>query len=467
MVIPNIRRLSMDINNFELFIDETILARGRGYYNALKVTSLEYHDDNMWIANVEGSDDYTVAIILSEDNDITNSRCDCPYDWSEHCKHQVAVFYAIRAAIESGEIPEKSVEKKNLKMILKNLSKRTLVSIVLDFIDRDERFHDEIYLRYGILRYAENESAASTDNTFKRRKVIENQIKKQVFDKTDHVLQMMDWQSGMNQAIDYIERHLSNEIDYLVASRYMNCSVWEFQRLFSFMMKVPLSEYIRQRRLTLAAQDIQNSKDKIIDIALRYGYDSPASFSRAFNQLHGTTPKSARNSGVTLKIFPRLDCQFTQKEFNVMTYRLEEKAEFQVIGTTKCFSEESITSGSRGRFWHYWNKNKMHQKFSVKYGKGEAHHLCVSARTDKTDEFYYTIGFLYNGAENTDDFNVISIPSGIYMVFVIPDAYKNDISKFMAHCIAEYIPAAGYELAGVDIAYFPIKKQSEAWFLLK
>ena len=110
----------------------------------------------------------------------------------------------------------------------------------------------------------------------------------------------MDWQKCMNQAIDYIENNLSDEIDYSAVSQCMNCSVWEFQRVFSFMAQVSLSEYIRRRRLTLAAHDIQASKDKVIDVALRYGYDSPASFSRAFNQLHGTTPKSARDIAVQL-----------------------------------------------------------------------------------------------------------------------------------------------------------------------
>lgn len=123
----------------------------------------------------------------------------------------------------------------------------------------------------------------------------------------------MDWQKCMNQAIDYIEDNLSGNIDYSAAARHMNCSVWEFQRIFSFMAQVPLSEYIRRRRLTLAAHGIQTGKDKTIDVALRYGYNSPASFSRAFNQLHGATPKSARDGGVVLKVFPRLTFQFILK----------------------------------------------------------------------------------------------------------------------------------------------------------
>lgn len=83
----------------------------------------------------------------------------------------------------------------------------------------------------------------------------------------------MDWQKCMNQALDYIESNLSDEIDYSTAAQLVSCSVWEFRRVFSFMAQIPLSEYIRRRRLTLAATDIQCGRGKIIDIALRYGYE--------------------------------------------------------------------------------------------------------------------------------------------------------------------------------------------------
>ena len=230
------------------------------------------------------------------------------------------------------------------------------------------------------------------------------------------------------------------------------------------MAQVPLSEYIRRRRLTLAAHDIQVSKDKIIDVALRYNYDSPASFSRAFSQLHGTTPKSARDDGVTLKVFPRLTFQFILKGVVPMDYRIEKKAAFQVIGRTKRISEEHI--GEIGMFWHEWNSTEMCKKFCGKYAKGNPHDMCVSTPTNKTEEFDYTIGFLYNGADNTDGFDIVDIPGGKYVVFMIPDEYKKDVGSFMGRCITEYLPASGYELAGVDAEYFSELKW-EAWFLVK
>ncbi len=115
----------------------------------------------------------------------------------------------------------------------------------------------------------------------------------------------MDWQERMNQALDYIENNLSRDIDYCIAAKIMNCSEWEFRRIFSFFAQIPLSEYIRRRRLTMAAADVKKG-EKIIDVAIRYGYDSQSAFSRAFSRLHGVAPSLARDENTTLKAFPRL-----------------------------------------------------------------------------------------------------------------------------------------------------------------
>ena len=123
----------------------------------------------------------------------------------------------------------------------------------------------------------------------------------------------MDWQNRMNQAMEYIENNLSNKIDYYLAAQFMNCSEWEFRRIFSFLAQIPLSEYVRCRRLTVAAMDIQNG-EKIIDIAQRYGYKSHAAFTRAFRHMHGVAPSLARDKRITLNPFPRLNFKLVLME---------------------------------------------------------------------------------------------------------------------------------------------------------
>lgn len=127
----------------------------------------------------------------------------------------------------------------------------------------------------------------------------------------------MDWQKCMNQAIDYIENNLSCDIDYNEVAKIMNCSEWEFRRIFSFLAQIPLSEYIRRRRLTKAAIDIKRG-EKTIDVAIHYGYDSQAAFSRAFSRFHGIAPSLTRDEGVTLKTFPRLTFKLILMEGNGM-----------------------------------------------------------------------------------------------------------------------------------------------------
>ena len=124
----------------------------------------------------------------------------------------------------------------------------------------------------------------------------------------------MDWQTKMNQALYYIEENLTGEINLETAARFMGCSVWEFQRFFSFVAHTSLGEYIRSRKLTLAANDIQSSEDKIIDISNRYGYDSHAAFSRAFGRHFGISPSSARGAGVTLTPYPKITFQNNNEE---------------------------------------------------------------------------------------------------------------------------------------------------------
>lgn len=127
----------------------------------------------------------------------------------------------------------------------------------------------------------------------------------------------MNWQKCMNQAIDYIEENLSSDIDYCVVAKIVNCSEYEFRRIFSFLAQIPLSEYIRRRRLTMAAIDVKKGV-KIIDVAMHYGYDSQAAFSRAFSRFHGIAPSLARDDGVEVKTFPRLTFKLILMEGNIM-----------------------------------------------------------------------------------------------------------------------------------------------------
>ncbi len=123
----------------------------------------------------------------------------------------------------------------------------------------------------------------------------------------------MDWLVRMNSAMEYIETNLADTISYDEIAHRACCSTYHFQRMFPFITGVTLSEYIRRRRLTLAAFELQTTGSKVIDVAMKYGYDSPEAFARAFKNLHGIMPISARDTGVSLKAYPRMSFHISIK----------------------------------------------------------------------------------------------------------------------------------------------------------
>ena len=114
----------------------------------------------------------------------------------------------------------------------------------------------------------------------------------------------MEWIERLNEAIGYIEEHLTEEIDMEQLGRIACCSSYHFQRMFTYMAGVPLSEYIRRRKMSLAAVDLQGKDMKIIDAAYKYGYSSPTAFNRAFQSVHGIAPSALKKEGISVKSFP-------------------------------------------------------------------------------------------------------------------------------------------------------------------
>jgi len=123
----------------------------------------------------------------------------------------------------------------------------------------------------------------------------------------------LSFHNHLKSAIDYIEANL-DDIDFDVAARKACCSTYHFQRMFSYIVGVPLAEYIRCRRMTLAAFELQGSNIKVVDLAVKYGYDSQSSFTRAFQAFHGLTPSSARDIGTVIKVYPRVSFQILMKD---------------------------------------------------------------------------------------------------------------------------------------------------------
>ena len=142
----------------------------------------------------------------------------------------------------------------------------------------------------------------------------------------------MEWIERLNSAVNYIEKNLTDKIDYEKLGQIACCSAYHFQRMFSYMAGMPLSEYIRKRKMSLAAVDLQGGHVKIIDVAQKYGYHSPTAFNRAFQSIHGIAPSAVKNEGVPVKSFPPITFKITVKGVEEMNYRIETKSAFLVVG---------------------------------------------------------------------------------------------------------------------------------------
>ena len=148
----------------------------------------------------------------------------------------------------------------------------------------------------------------------------------------------MDWITGLQRAINYVEEHLTEEIDYEAVAAESFSSSYHFQRIFSMLCGYTLGEYIRNRRLTLAGKELALGETKVIDAALKYGYESPDSFAKAFQKYHGISPSQAKNNGALLKSFSRLSVKLSLEGGNTMNYKIETKPEMILTGYKRRFT---------------------------------------------------------------------------------------------------------------------------------
>lgn len=172
----------------------------------------------------------------------------------------------------------------------------------------------------------------------------------------------MDWMTGLQRAIDYVEAHLTDDIDYAAVAKEAASSSFHFQRVFSIICGYTLGDYIRMRRLSLAADELMRSDNKVIDIALKYGYDTPESFSRAFARFHGVTPTQARSDSA-VRSFSRLSVKLILDGGNLMNYRIEKRDAFKVICKKKQVNKPQgdTATADISAFWQELNTDGSRQ----------------------------------------------------------------------------------------------------------
>ncbi|MEH7482970.1 AraC family transcriptional regulator [Neobacillus drentensis] len=259
----------------------------------------------------------------------------------------------------------------------------------------------------------------------------------------------MDLLKNMNGAIKYIEENLTNDIDFKEAARLAFCSEYHYKRMFSFLAGISLSEYIRRRRLTLAAFELKDSKVKVIDIAMKYGYNSSDSFARAFQNLHGITPSEARNNGHSLKAYPRMTFQLSIKGGSEMNYRIEEKEAFRIVGIKK--RVPIIFNGVNPEIASMWKSldsetiNKLKMLSNVDpMGLLSASTNFSEGRMDEKGELDHYIG-VATTKECPDNLTQLEVPASSWAVFESVGPFPDTLQDIWGRIYSEWFPSSNYE----------------------
>ena len=252
----------------------------------------------------------------------------------------------------------------------------------------------------------------------------------------------MNWLQGIQNAVRYIEDHITEELDYDEIAKQAYISSFHFQRGFAILCGFTLGEYIRNRRLTLAGMELSSGGVKVIDAAVKYGYDSPDSFTKAFTRFHGVSPSSARKEGASLKSTAPLKIKFKLEGGNVMDYKIESKDAFTVVGDVREFNTDTSYSAIP-KFWreHFESGNGKHicGMFGVCYG-----HNSDSKR------FSYMIADRAEGkGELPSGFDTKEIPAKTWAVFPIKGAMPIALQDVNTKIWSEWLPnCREYEIDG-------------------
>ncbi len=275
----------------------------------------------------------------------------------------------------------------------------------------------------------------------------------------------MEWIDRLNSAIRYMEEHLTDEIDYEQLGRIACCSSWHFQRMFSYMAGIPLSEYIRRRKMSLAAVDLLSSDARIIDIAEKSGYRSPTAFNRAFQSIHGTAPSSVRQEGISVRSFPPITFKITVKGVEEMNYRIETKEAFRIVGVSVPLEKEIEKNFAViPSKWQEISLNGTLQTLAQMMNQEPMGVLGVSTCNEEEPWRYY---IAVSTSLEAGDYEEYTVPAATWAIFP-GEGTNQSIQELERRIVTEWLPTSGYEYGNApDIEVYlnpdPQNARYEVW----
>ena len=248
----------------------------------------------------------------------------------------------------------------------------------------------------------------------------------------------MDWVRTINNAVEYMENHLTDEITLADIARNVHLSAFHFQRAFSLLTDMSPAEYLRKRRLSQAGADLTGGEAKVIDVAMKYGYDSPESFTKAFTRFHGVSPMQVRK-GSPVQFMNRFTVRISIDGGCIMEYRIEKWEAMDLLVHAKEFHAETSETEIPG-FWDEYYANEEYRKIPGYLG------VCAQEKTD-SDEFRYGIGCRASDVEGVPEgFEIIHLPEYTWAVFKCVGPMPRAIQDMWGQIYREWLPVSDYEL---------------------
>ncbi len=275
----------------------------------------------------------------------------------------------------------------------------------------------------------------------------------------------MEWIERLNEAMGYIEEHLADGIDMDKLGKIACCSSYHFQRMFTYMAGVPLSEYIRRRKMSLAAVDLQGKDRKIIDVAAKYGYSSPTAFNRAFQSVHGIAPSAVKNEGVSVKSFPPIQFKITVKGVEEMNYRIETKDAFRITGVSvplnKDIEKNFAVIPSK------WQEIAMDGTLQKLIGMMDTEPMGVLGVSTCNDTELWRYYIAVSTKKTGEDLEEYMVPAATWAIFP-GEGTNQSIQELERRIVTEWLPTSGYEYGNApDVEVYlnpdPQNAKYEVW----
>lgn len=258
----------------------------------------------------------------------------------------------------------------------------------------------------------------------------------------------MNWVKIIEDAVEYVEGNITGDLTVSRIAKEVNTSAFYFQKGFSMLCGYTVGEYVRMRRLSIAGEELLSSDEKVIDLAVKYGYDSPDSFTKAFTRFHGITPTDVRRGGAVLKSFAPLHIKLSLEGGCVMEYRIEEKPAFKVMGISRDFSYENANV-EVPKFWDEAFIQTSERPVMGMYG------VCFDEEMGGNQFRYMIADDLDAEQAERRHLDVQEIKAHVWAVFPCRGAMPLPLQEVNRRIFSEWLPASSYEIAeGYNIEYY-------------